>query len=121
MKNSILKFSVLILCLLSIVTANAKKNYDFQVDGIYYKRISSNEVSVVNKESPISYVSCYQGDIEIPESVEYDKEYTVKSIGDSAFYFCIRVTKISIPHSVTSIGQAAFGLCTSLTDITMEI
>jgi len=41
----------------------------------------------------------------------------VTSIGDGAFYDCIRMTNITIPSSVTPIGASAFFYCTSLTAV----
>ena len=44
---------------------------------------------------------------------------SVTSIGDYAFYDCIRLTSITIPDSVTSIGDYTFSQCRSLTSITI--
>ena len=41
----------------------------------------------------------------------------VTSIGDNAFYFCWKLTHISLPDSVTSIGSHAFDNCQRLTSI----
>ena len=41
----------------------------------------------------------------------------VTSIGEEAFYDCIRLASITIPDSVINIGRAAFGNCTSLVSI----
>ena len=43
----------------------------------------------------------------------------VKSIGNSAFYDCDRLTSITIPEGVTSIGEDAFYSCDSLISITI--
>ena len=44
----------------------------------------------------------------------------VKNIGDSAFYNCQNVDKITIPGSVQSIGKNAMGNCSSLSTIFFE-
>ncbi|MBQ6708779.1 MAG: leucine-rich repeat domain-containing protein [Clostridia bacterium] len=44
---------------------------------------------------------------------------SVTSIGDLAFYYCIRVKNITIPDSVTSIGDYAFDGCESLKSVTI--
>ena len=45
------------------------------------------------------------------------KIYGVTSIGDSAFFGCIRLTEVVIGDNVTSIGNSAFAHCNSLTEI----
>ena len=44
---------------------------------------------------------------------------SVKEIGDSAFYGCVSLTKITIPESVKEIGYSAFYGCVSLMEITI--
>jgi len=43
----------------------------------------------------------------------------VTSIGDCAFYYCLKITGLNIPNSVTSIGMGAFEECDGLTSITI--
>ena len=50
-------------------------------------------------------------DITIPDSVT--------SIGNYAFFNCLKLTSITIPDSVTSIGTSAFHNCNSLISITI--
>ena len=42
---------------------------------------------------------------------------SVKSIGNSAFYECRGLTRITIPNSVTNIGTQAFRDCDGLTEV----
>ena len=59
------------------------------------------------------------GDIAILDKFSVDgSEYTVTSIGQSAFYAC-SITSVTIPESVTSIGQFTFSDCHSLTSVTI--
>ena len=44
---------------------------------------------------------------------------SVKTIGESAFYYCKSLTSVTIPDSVTTIGERAFSDCTSLTSVTI--
>ena len=56
------------------------------------------------------------GELIIPAIIEGK---TVTSIGFSAFFFCRRLTSVTIPDGVTSIGTQAFSGCTNLTGITI--
>ena len=93
--------------------------HDFEVDGIFYNKISDNTVAVTYKGySYDSYSNEYAGDVVIPSSVNYKgTTYSVTSIGDRAFGYCTSLTSIEIPNSVTSIGNYAFSDCLSLTSI----
>jgi len=43
----------------------------------------------------------------------------VTSIGERAFYECVRLTSVTISNSVTTIGEGAFLFCTDLTSVTI--
>ncbi|MDE6256664.1 MAG: leucine-rich repeat domain-containing protein, partial [Muribaculaceae bacterium] len=59
--------------------------------------------------------------VTIPEKVSYDaSEYSVTSIGYSAFKGYIGLTSLSIPNSVNSIGNYAFEGCSGLKKLTIE-
>ena len=93
--------------------------HDFEVEGVFYKKISDNAVAVTYKGySYDSYSNEYAGDVVIPSSVNYNgTTYSVTSIEDDAFNRCSSLTGIEIPNSVTSIGQGAFVYCSSLTSV----
>ena len=64
--------------------------------------------------------SSLSGALEIPSVVKSgENSYKVYSIGDEAFYYCNRLTSITIPEGVTSIGNSAFRNCLNLTSITI--
>ena len=44
----------------------------------------------------------------------------ITKIRSYAFYYCTRLSSITIPNSVTRISSNAFGYCTSLTSVTVE-
>ena len=110
----------LFLLFFSALLCTAVSAHDFEVDGIYYDITSSSDltVSVTYRDSYNSAV--YSGSVVIPEKVTYNgKEYSVTSIGGSAFEGCSGLTSVTIPNSVTSIGDHAFSHCSGLTSVTI--
>ena len=94
--------------------------YDCQVDGIYYNLIPKGNVAEVTyqKFENDIYYSDYSGSVVIPEKFTYEGvEYSVTSIGISAFSFCTGLTSLTIPNSVTSIENGAFFGCSGLTSV----
>lgn len=105
------RFLSLLLLALPFV-ANAEKT---QINKIWYKLFA--ETQTVEVTSPTDY-SKYEGDITIPGKVTHNGvEYSVTSIGESAFMNSRTLTNISIPNGVTSIGRSAFSYCSSLTNV----
>ena len=49
----------------------------------------------------------------------YSVRQGTKTIADYAFYYCIKLTSITLPDSVTSIGSGAFDSCVGLTSISI--
>jgi hypothetical protein len=94
-------------------------NYEFAVDGIYYK-IVDNEACVTYQEYRSGmHLSDYHGDVVIPATVTYqDVTYPVTTIDYYAFNYCQGLTSITIPESIKWIGGSAFYLCTGLTRVT---
>ncbi|WP_272880527.1 leucine-rich repeat domain-containing protein [Candidatus Synchoanobacter obligatus] len=66
------------------------------------------------REGHLEKCTLFEGEshVEIPNSVT--------SIGDSAFYGCIRLTQVTIPDSVTSIDKGAFKCCSWLNALTLS-
>lgn len=56
-------------------------------------------------------------EVDAIKSVTFGEE--VKTIGNSAFYFCKGLTSITIPENITSIGNEAFCICTNLASVTI--
>ena len=93
--------------------------YDFsyyhQGKTLYYNRTSGNTVEVTYYRSDNYYNNYYvSGDVVIPSTV---MNYSVTSIGDSAFRGCRGLTSVTIGNSVTSIGKQAFQGCSGLTTL----
>ena len=96
--------TTLILSVFFSIVASA---YDVEVDGIYYNLVPNGNVAEVTNGA-----NKYEGDITIPSSIKVnDTEYSVTSVGNSAFEDCISLTSITIPNSATSIGRSAFYGC----------
>ncbi len=77
----------------------------------------ASEPSVVTVAQDVTV----EGDLIIPAKVTNNgKEYSVTSIGNSAFERCSGLTSVTIPGSVTSIGDWAFSDCSGLKEITIS-
>jgi len=90
---------------------------EFTLNGLKYKSNieTSPTVSLIDDDG-----SQPTGDLVIPGSVTYGgTEYTVTTIGNSAFWGCTGLTSVTIPSSVTTIGNSAFRYCTGLTSVTI--
>ena len=82
---------------------------EFTVGDLIY-RVNDDQASV----TVIGHVDGYNatGDLIIPESVSYEgHNYTVTTIGKSAFLYCFYLTNLSIPNTVTTIEASAFAYC----------
>jgi len=86
---------------LTAITVSAQNPVYSSVDGVLYNK---------NQSTLIHYPGGITGSFTIPTSVT--------SIEGDAFYFCTRLTSVTIPSSVTSIGT--FDYCTRLTAITVD-
>ena len=76
--------------------------------------IIDNEATIIDSNLDASTTT-----IEIPSAIrDVDgKDYSVTTIGYSAFNNCINLTSIAIPNSVTTIGDYAFYDCNNLTSV----
>jgi len=86
---------------------------EFTVGDLNYC-VNEDQVSV----TVIGHVNGYEatGDLIIPESVSYGgHNYTVTTIGESAFLYCFYLTNLSIPNTITTIEASAFAYCQGFT------
>ena len=111
MKNLFVFLFSLILSVVFSTSASA----DVKIDGICYNLNSEGKTAEV-----VSGGEKYSGEVVIPSSItSKGQEYSVTSIGVSAFYGCSSLTSVTIPNSVTSIGRVAFYGCWGLTSVTI--
>jgi hypothetical protein len=107
---------LLLLFTVVFITANLHAA-DFTLNGIAYTITSTTEpyTVAVRSKSP-----GYTGAVTIPDKVSYNSiDYSVTSIGVSAFQNCTGLTAVTIPNSVSSIGTQAFCYCEGLTPVTI--
>ena len=88
------------------------------VDGITWTyTVSNNQASLGGgSESSQAVSTSMTGTIVIPLTLG---GYPVTRIRDYAFFYCSRLTSITIPDGVTSIGECAFANCSALTSVTI--
>lgn len=92
--------------------------YDFTVDSLYYNIVSPGKLTC--EITFRSYNNKYNGDIVIPETVNYNnKIFTVVGIGSEAFYGCSELSSVTIPKTLTYIDSQAFRGCKAITCITI--
>ena len=85
------------------------------VDGIYYEFDATTHTASVGDNRS------YSGAISIPSSVSYqDQDYTVTSIGESAFQENLNLTSVTLPNTITSIESLSFNMCENLTSVTLS-
>ncbi len=126
-----INFTILLIMFMSMVCSKLHA-YDIAVENddgvtIYYNLINNKtELSVTfsslswhgnnNTGASEGYLDLEK--ITIPKNVYFNNQnYSVTSIGYSAFSYCSSLTSINIPNSVTSIGSYAFYNNSCLTSV----
>lgn len=106
------KLYIILLVNMFLLIGKETFAYDCIVDGIYYNRLSSNEVEVTASSIGGTDRHIYTGDIVIPEQITYaGKRFTVTQIGKAAFRYQEYMTSISLPKTIKRIEDNAFEFC----------
>lgn len=110
-----------LLFLLTLLTSASAFAYEAEVGGVYYNFKSDGTASVTFiKRYSSENSSAYSGAVNIPETVNYDeRDFTVTTIEDYAFYACNTLTSVTLPSTLLTIGTSAFNGCASLTGVTI--
>lgn len=110
MKTKLL-LSVVIISLLSALSAYAANEYDFKEGGVFYKILSVPEMTVSVVKGDVEYT----GKVIIPETVNYsNKTFKVTEIGARAFERCYDVTEVALPEGLLIVNNSAFSNCNGL-------
>ena len=109
-----LKLLTCTMLLLVAMAAGAETISDVTIGNLVYS---------LDTDAKVATVTGYGGsnnptDVVIPNTIEYyGEDYSVTTIGKSAFYHCSPLTSIDIPNSVTTIGERAFSHCEYLVSV----
>ena len=118
--KKLLLFIAILISGMGLFAQNIGDNTIIDYDG-YSLEYTVTSVEPAECEVLCSTKPTSSTEIVIPSSVTIEgMEFSVTSIGNSAFYDCDNLTSIEIPNSVTSIGNSAFYYCYNLTSITVE-
>ena len=93
-------------------------DYDFKVDGIFYKYWTGDDVYVWYEDES-SWDPCYfEESYDIPETVTHDGIiHQVTGTGPYVFYNCTNLKEITLPATIKTVNYRAFQGCSSLTTI----
>ncbi|MBQ3627463.1 MAG: leucine-rich repeat protein [Bacteroidaceae bacterium] len=114
----------LLLVMLFSMIGEKTMAYEFEVDGLVYNILSTDDKTV---ELTYKEKSPYTGDITVPSQVTYEGvTYTVTRIGDNAFRlvhsinsfgYNTELTSVTLPNTIKSLGEDVFYHCRNLTSI----
>lgn len=121
-KNDLIKFVFTLL--FTIMCFAARAEYDFQVDGLYYRVLSFEDLTCAcvdeQNTSNIAQRSKYTGDIIIPSTVSIgERVFTVVEVGERAFLWS-NITSVKIGGSIKVIRRGAFSGCGELQRVVLE-
>lgn len=115
MKKAIKSIILLLVLTMSSAVASA---YDFMVDGLAYKKLTTNTAAVTAVDFQNNYPSLTVASIS--DKVTFNNvTYSVIAIDDFAFYQSPKLASVQLPNSIKTIGTYAFWGCTALSGVTI--
>ena len=108
-----LKLLTCTMLLLVAMAAGAETISDVTIGNLVYSLDTDTKVATVTGYDRSNKPT----DVVIPNTIKYGGNYSVTTIGESAFYNCTSLASVNIPNSVTTIGKMAFSHCSSLASI----
>ena len=108
-------FTLFFALVASITFASATIFEKVLIDGLYYDLDDATLTAMVVRKSDMyqSFTS-----VIIPDTVDYNEQkFSVKAIGDDAFYDCSSLQTVQMPDGLTHIGVWAFKGCSALKNI----
>ena len=109
--------TIFLVLVLAIGGAEASA-YDFMVEGLAYKKLTSSTVAVTAIDFQNNYPSLTVASIS--DKVTFNNvTYNVTAIDDFAFYQSPKLASVQLPNSIKTIGTYAFWGCTALSGVTI--
>ena len=115
-----MRTKIYLLLIALVATIGSVWGQDFEVDGVWYRELSSNTVAVVMPDT--ATYGKYLGDVVVPATItsEGGITYNVTEIAQNAFRRCHDLTSITIEgENLESIGIHAFYYSYNLKTITI--
>lgn len=97
--------------------------YDFEINGLYYNKLSNNTVECCGGGQSPTDATYRQREVTIPSKVRYGStDYTVVKIAEGAWHNCtyiVFIQTLNLPETITEIGNYAFYDCSILKSINL--
>ena len=112
-----MKKQKLLLFLLGVIVAlpSMARDFRYKYEGKIITYTVIDEKAKTCKTTDGSYSGAgnkVEGDVVLPSNpMDGETEYTLTELGKFAFYNCTKLTSIVIPNSVKTIGESAFSYC----------
>ena len=111
------RIHILLFLLLGVLPSwhSMAQQYDFEVDGVYYKVISLEDRTVKVVDGTNQYQTIYEEHVNIPANVTFrNREFRVIEIDNSAFLRGKYLYGVKMPDTIEKIGQYVFAECPKL-------